>query len=78
MNIDEPGEQTAWERVRRVRFDKRELLDRIIQADVVPVPVHVFTNSLFVELTFETCQDAEVLDHFAQLVASLPFYWERA
>lgn len=61
--------------VRRVRSERRELLDRIIEAEAIPGPVCTFTNSLFVELTFATAEDAQALDNFAGLMGWLPFYW---
>lgn len=72
MNIDEaPGDH-----IRRVRSKWRELLDMAIKAEQVPVPVRTFTNSLFLELTFATAEDAQGLDSFACLLGQVPFYWE--
>lgn len=71
LNTDEaPGDH-----VRRVRSEWRELLDRVIETEVVPAPVRIFANSLFVELTFATAEDAKALDGFAGLFGWVPFYW---
>lgn len=63
-------------RLRRVRSEWRALLDRLILAEVIPVPASSFANSLFLELCFARSEDAAVLDEFAGLIGRVAFYWD--
>lgn len=71
MNTDE----ATGDHVRRVLSKWRKSIDRAIVDGTVPVPVRIFTNSLFVELTFASTEDAQALDSYACLFGWLQFYW---